>query len=431
MNTLEILNVLTDYNFWKQELATGIRRERPLAEIKAALRGGEIIVITGIRRCGKSTVLLQFCRELLNQGVRKENILIINFEDPRYGKMDLPQLNALYETYLTELNPVGKQYIVLDEVQVVEGWERFARYLQEIKKASVFVTGSSSKLLSSEYSTVLAGRHRDIAMTPLSFREFLTFKDIHVTTNLDLTTQRHALRRACSDYLRWGGFPKVILIAPEKERRELLEMYFRDIIVKDAVTRYHIKDIPAFEELAKYYLTNISSLHSFNRVRKFLKLNLDTVERYSHYLFSVYLLAFVPKFSYSQKEQIVNPRKVYCLDVGLRNTTAFVFSEDWGKLAENIVFNELARKNKEVYYWKGIGEVDFIAKQGSRIQSVVQVCWQITDPQTKQREIKALLEGMKRLKQKKGLIITEDFTSEEHVGGVHISYIPLWRWLLQ
>ena len=431
MNQLEIINILNDWNFWNKALETGIPREQLLQEINAAVTAEEIVIVTGIRRSGKSTLLRQFCKGLIDSGVEKENILIMNLEDPRITKMDLEQLNSIYETYLTEINPPGKQYIVLDEVQTIEGWEKFARYLRESKNANVLVTGSSSKLLSSEYSTALAGRHLDITVKPLSFREFLTFKGIKIKTKIDLAENRHGIQRAFSEYLHWGGFPKVVLISTEKERTELLEMYFRDIIIKDAVMRYNLKDISAFEELAKYYLTNISSLQSFNRVRKFLALNLDTVERYSYYLSYVYLLTFIPKFSYSKKEQIVNPKKVYCADLGLRNSTAFLFSEDGGRLAENLVFNELARKKREIYYWKGLQEIDFVVKKGLKIETAIQVCWQITNPQTRTREINGLMEGMKKLKLNKGLIITENFSGEEQVNGFFISYIPLWQWLLQ
>jgi len=433
MEKSEILNVLNDWNFWRKEIDVGIRRESIVQRIEELSKAKEIIVITGIRRCGKSTSLLQFCKDLINSGIRKEDILIVNFEDPRLNNLNLDLLNKIYEIYLTELNPSEKHYVILDEIQLIEGWERFARFLHESKKINVFVTGSSSKLLSSEYSTVLAGRHLDMEIKPLSFREYLFFKKIEIKNNLDISQKRHKIKRAFADYLKEGGFPKVTLANNEKEKRDLLEVYFRDIIIKDIVQRYNIKEVNKLNELAKYYLTNVSSLQSFNNIKNVLKLNLDTIERFSYYLSSVFLLNFVKKFSYSEKEQILNPRKVYCADNGLRVSVAFVFSEDYGKLAENLVFNELNKKDSEIYYWKSQKqeEVDFIIKKKQKIIQAIQVCWNIDKPEAKEREVKALVKVCKELKLNEGLILTEDSSLSETIDGIKISFQPIWKWILE
>ncbi len=430
MEKSEILDILNDWNFWKKDIYTGIKREDLLRRLAELSRAKEIVVVKGIRRSGKSTLLLQFCKELINSGVRKEDILIVNFEDPRFKELNLDLLNKIYELYLTEISPSEKHYVLLDEVQVINSWEKFARYLHENRRINVFVTGSSSKLLSSEYATVLAGRHLDIIVKPLSFREYLTFIGLDVKGNADISAKRHSIKRAFSSYLKWGGFPKVVLAQAEKEKRDLLDVYFRDIIIKDIVVRYKIKNIEKLEELAKYYLTNISTLQSFNKIRNLLKLNLDTVERFSYYLSYVYLISFVPKFSYSKKQQILNPRKVYCSDNGMRNSIAFVFSKDLGRLAENIVFNELNKEHIEVYYWKEKHEVDFITKKRDKVLDAIQVCWDLSDSETKKRELSGLTEVCKQLKLKNGFIITEDFSGEEYVGRTKITYVPLWRWLL-
>ena len=301
-------------------------------------------------------------------------------------------------------------------------------FVIENKRINVYVTGSSSKLLSSEYSTVLSGRHLDIKVSPLSFIEYLNFKGIDIKSELDMVEKKHQIKRAFSEYLKWGGFPKIALLK-EKDRRELLETYFRDIVIKDIVIRHKIKEIEKLEDIAKYYITNISTLQSFNSIKNILKLNLDTVERFSEYLSSVYLIDFVRKFSYSKKEQILNPRKVYCSDTGLRNSVGFVFSEDIGRLMENIVFNELKRKGLEIYYWKKNREADFIVKKNGLI-GVIQVCSNIENPETKEREIKGLIEACTSLKLKEGLIITEDFSGQETYENIKISYVPIWKWLL-
>lgn len=431
MEKSEILNILTDWNFWRRDVESGITREEPLKKIKTLSETNEIIVIKGIRRSGKSTLLLQLCADLIRSGTRKEDILIVNFEDPRFKGLNLDLLNKIYEIYLTELDPKENHYVILDEVQSVNGWEKFARYLHENKKVHVFITGSSSKLLSSEYSTVLSGRHMDIEVYPLSFKEYLLFVGLETKTPVDISAKRHRIKKAFHDYLALGGFPKVTLVNEKDAKIELLSTYFRDIVIKDIVLRHKIKEIEKLEDLAKYYLTNISTLQSFNKIKNILKLNLDTVERFSGYLSDVYLLSFVRKFSYSKNEQILNPRKVYCSDTGLRNSVGFVFSEDFGRLAENIVFNELNRKGLEIYYWKSKYETDFISKRGKKIQEAIQVCWNIGNPETKERELRGLVEACKETNLKKGLIITEDLEKEEVVEGVKIKYIPLWKWLLE
>jgi len=433
MEKSEILNVLNDWNFWKKEIDVGIRREIIVKRIEEMSKAKEIVVITGIRRSGKSTSLLQFCKDMIDSGTNKEDILIINFEDPRLNNLNLDLLNKIYEIYLTELNPSKEHYVILDEVQLIDGWEKFARFLHENKKINVFVTGSSSKLLSSEYSTVLTGRHLDLEIRPLSFKEYLFFKKIEIKNELEISQKRHEIKRAFANYLKEGGFPKLTLEDNEENKADLLGVYFRDIIIKDIVQRYNIKDVNKLNDLTKYYLTNVSALQSFNNIKNVLKLNLDTVERFSSYLSSVFLLSFVKKFSYSEKEQILNPRKVYCADNGLRNSVAFVFLDDYGKLAENIVFNELNKKGSEIYYWKNQKqeEVDFIVKKKQKIVQAIQVCWDVGKPETKEREVRSLVKACEELKLKEGLILTEDTLSNETIEGINIHFQPIWKWLLE
>ncbi|MBI5159723.1 ATP-binding protein [Candidatus Micrarchaeota archaeon] len=425
MQDFEILQVLADTNFWKHELDAGMPRASQLSVLERLSKIGEITVVKGVRRSGKSTLLLHFLKRLISSGVRREDTLIVNLEDPRLKNLDLGLLNKIYEVYLTELNPRETHYVVLDEVQLVEGWEKFARFLHETKKARVFVTGSSSKLLSSEYSTALAGRHVDMEVHPLSFREFLEFNSVFITSGLDAVAGRRKIKRLVPQYFAWGGFPKVVLTKGEIEKRDLLATYFRDIVIKDIVSRYSVKEAGKLEELAKYYLANISTLQSFNKIHKLLGLSLDTVERFSHYFSNVCLLHFIKKFSYSEKEQIVNPRKVYCVDTGMRNAVAFTFSKDLGRIAENIVFNKLRRSQREVYYWLGKNEVDFAVKGADGTLNAINVTF---SDDVDERELKGLLEFKQKFKKTRKLtLITKETEKKEN--GVH--FIPLWKWLLE
>ncbi len=434
MKKSEIMDILADWNFWKTDIDAGIERPEMAERIKTLSEMNEAVVVSGVRRSGKSTLLLQFCKFLIKCGTRKEDILIVNFEDPRFRTLDMDLLNGIYEAYLTELDPQKEHYVVLDEIQAIDGWERFVRYLHENRKVHVFVTGSSSKLLASEYSTVLAGRHVDFEVYPLAFREFLRFRNgVFIKDKLDIISKRHEIKRRVSEYVRWGGFPKVSLLPKEADKKELLNTYFRDITIKDVVMRHKIKEVEKLEELAKYYLTNVSSLQSFNRIKDALNVSLDTVERFSRYLSEAYMIFFTSKFSFSKKEQLLNPKKVYCIDTGLRNAVGFVFSEDSGRLMENVVFLELKRRGSgEIFYWKGKGEVDFVVKEGTKVGQLIQACYDIDDENTKKREVSALLEAMKELGLKNGRIITWEQEGEERFEGKgKIAYIPLWKWLLE
>jgi hypothetical protein len=424
----EILRVLIDWNFWGDYRDESIERKTYINKLNSLIKTKENIIVKGVRRAGKSTLITKFIKELIK---RKEDSLIINFEDPRFKDLNLDLLNKIYEVYLEEVQPKEKHFVVLDEVQVIEKWEKFVRYLSEAKKVQVLVTGSSSKLLSEEYSTLLAGRHVDLEVFPLSFKEFLNFKNIFVKTRVDLIKQEFKIKNLLKEYLEFGGFPKVVLIEKE-EKKEVLRSYFNDILIKDVQKRYNVREIEKLENLAKYYLSNISTLQSFNKLKNFTKLSLDSVERFSKYFEIARLIFLIPKFSYSIKEQILNPKKVYSIDLGLRNLISFKFSEDKGKLMENLVFLELKRKQKEVYYWKDHQqrEVDFVLKDGTKVEQLIQVCYSLEDLETRKREIRGLIKASDELKCRNLLVITWDEEEEINERNKIIKVVPLWKWLL-
>jgi len=426
----EILRILVDWNYWGNYKDESIERKEYIKNIDHLLKTKEILVIKGARRAGKSTLILQFIKKLMENGMDEKNILVVNFEDPRFKNLNLELLDKIYNTYLEELQPDTGHYVVLDEVQEIDGWEKFARYLHEAKKANVFITGSSSKLLSEEYSTLLAGRHVDLEIFPLSFGEFLEFKKISLEKRVEIIKLRHKIKNLLREYMEFGSFPKVVLVKEGKE--ELLNNYFRDILIKDVQRRYNVREAYKLEELAKYYLTNVSTLQSFNKVKNAMNLSQDTIGRFSKYFSTARLIFFVPKFSFSLKEQILNPKKVYCIDPGLRNMVSFKFREDLGRMAENIVFLNLLFRNKEMYYWKDYSgkEVDFVIKEKLKIKQVMQVCWNLDNGDTKKREVRGLLKAMDEFKLNEGIIITEDYEKEEHIKNKKIIYVPLWKFLL-
>lgn len=431
----EILEILSDWNFWAKKIDTGIERENYVKKIVELItKTNQIVCIVGVRRSGKSTLIKQIAKELAKNLENAADTLIVNFEDERFLEKNLKLLTDIYNTYVERLKPERKPFVFLDEIQNIPEWEKFVRGVHERKEANITVSGSSSKLLSAELATLLTGRYITFFVYPLSFLEFLKFKDMSVSNEVEILAKRMEIKRLFLEYLEFGGFPEVVLSA---ERKRILISYFETIITRDIIERFRIREREKIKTLAKYYLTNISSPITFNKISKFLRLPLTTVERFSHYLETANLIFFTKKFSYSLKEQEKAARKVYSVDTGLSNAIGFRFAEKIGKIMENVVAIELKREQTfdpalEIYYWKDYRqrEVDFVVKEGLKVVQLIQVCFNLDNMETKERETKALLKAMDEFKLNNGLIITEDFEGEEKIKGKKIIYKPLWKWLL-
>lgn len=426
----QIIEILIESNFWRQDQNVGIERTNYLNRLSDLAREGMAVTIVGPRRSGKSTIMYQLIKRLIDGGVPRENTLHVNFEDPRfYGELNPQFMSKLFDAYMMILRPKGKVYIFLDEVQNVAGWERFVRFLVDQQRHAIYITGSSSSLLSKELGTLLTGRHLDLTIYPLSFSEFLFFKGIKLDNQLDLLSQKTKIRRLVGEYMRWGGFPAAVL---GKNKQEILLNYMGDILSRDIVERYNIKKVNNLKTLSKYYMTNCASLISFNSIKGFINMPVDTVERYSEYLNNAFLFFYLKRFSYSLKEQEKNLRKVFCIDSGLRNAVSMGFSEDRGKVLENIVFLNFLQKGNEVYYWKDKQgyEVDFIVVEGGKVTGVYQVSYSVREARTKTRETNALIRALICFDLKEGTIITENQEMEETLKGFRIRYMPVWKFLL-
>ena len=368
------------------------------------------------------------------KGVNKNNILIINFEDPRFTGLDTKLLQQALDVYLETYKPEGEIYVFLDEVQEIPRWEKWVRTMQELGKANIIVSGSNSKLLSSELATVLTGRHLDMTVMPLSFAEFLKFKNLEITNELECIRNEIVLKSFLKEFLEFGSFPLVVL---GQDKESILLSYFDDVVNKDLIKRYKIRKTEEIKSLVKFYLSNVSSPVTFTSVGKFLNISTVSAERFSAYLETSYVVFFLKRFSFKVKQQEKSPRKVYAVDTGLANVVGFRFSDNFGKLAENMVFLELKRRSNfdpsmEIYYWKSLAqeEVDFVVKRNTNVTELIQVCWDIQDINTKKRETKVLLKAMYEFKLDSGLIITEDFEGEDNFGGKKIRYVILKKWLL-
>lgn len=377
----------------------------------------KISVISGIRRSGKSTLLKQISKDY-------KNYAYLNFEDERMLDFTYRDFNSLLEIFL-EL--YGDQDIYLfDEIQNIFGWEKFVRRLFEDGK-KIFITGSNAKLLSSELATSLSGRHLKMELFPFSFREYLKHKRVgskkHYTVKEKGKINEYLMR-----YTKYGGFPEIVVGGNTEELRQL----YQDVLIKDLLVRFKIRETKAFRDVALFLLSNISSPVSFNNLKKLLGIkSVTSVKNYVDFFEEAYLFYSLFKFDYSVKKQIINDRKIYCVDTGIANAVAFRFSENIGRSMENIVFIELRRKGKDVYYHKDKKECDFVIRHAMKITEAIQVAQTIFDPKTKERELAGLLEVMDKFKLKTGLIITQDQEADIKIGKRVIRIIPLWKWLLE
>lgn len=436
MEKEQIIEILLLWNFWGKDINAGIPRGTYLERIKRYLRTDEIIALTGIRRGGKSTILLQVLADLIKNKIPKENTLYINFEDPKfYNILNVDLLDKIWAAYMDYIKPRGTVYLVLDEIQKIEGWEHWVRARYDRKDdIKIFVTGSNAELLSSEFSSVLTGRHLQVAVTPLDFREYLQFNGLEIGAGKLWPVQHKSeLQSAVMDFLRSGGFPKVVLTEDELLRKELLSQYFNDILTKDIAERFKVKETGKLKNLALFYSTNFTRKYSYHKIKKVAEfsLSIDSIQRFSHYLRSSFLVDFLPRFSYSLKNQMQTDRKVYFADNGMHNAIAFKFSTDKGKLLENAVYQQLKKQGNDIYYFQGKNEVDFICKDGLKINKIINVCYSLEDKETRLREASALEEGMKYFKLKESYLIVAEGNEEEIlVNGCKIHVIPFYRWAL-
>jgi predicted AAA+ superfamily ATPase len=396
----------------------------------------EILIITGVRRSGKSSLMKLLCDDILKSGdVLESNILYLNFEDERFVPFTLQDFEPLYEAFIELENPQGRIYLFLDEIQNISGWEKWLNRLYEFENVKIFVTGSNASLLSSEISTALTGRNRQIVIWPFSLREFLAMKGVSINAkSLYKRQKKVAIKRAFREYLELGGFPEVLKIGDAT----LLEQYCKDIIYRDVIARHGIKNIKEIKELTLFLASNPGTIQSYKNMQKIIGVrSQNTVKNYLEALNDVYLFFSMDLFDYSLKRQIYNPSKIYCVDFALSNSISFKFSRNLGHIYENIVFLELLRRNKELYYWKSKKgkEIDFVVKEGLNITEAIQVCFSVEDERTRQRELQALKEVKDELKAARLTLITNDEESTVPVEFPHgqgeINIIPLWKWLLQ
>lgn len=380
------------------------------------LKSKKISVISGIRRSGKSTLLKQISE--LYAG----DYYYFNFEDERLLDFTHNDFNDLLEILLSLYGE--KKVLFFDEIQNIYGWEKFIRRLFE-SGYKIFVTGSNAKLLSSELATSLSGRHLKLELYPFSFKEVLDFYEFTIK-KIYTTKEKARLAKYFDEYVKYGGFPEIVASKNENELKQL----YQDILIKDLIVRFKIRESKAFRELALFLLSNSGSAISFNNLKKILNFrSVTTVKNYVEFLESAYLNFLASKFDYSLKKQIINDKKVYSIDTGIINTVSFAFSANSGRLLENAVFMELKRRGEEVYYHKGKKECDFLIKTGRKISMALQITENL-NPENRDREINGLVEAAETFNIEKLFILTLDQEESVKIGDRKISIMPIWKWLL-
>lgn len=391
----------------------------------------KIITLIGVRRCGKSSILYHMINELC-KSVDKTKILFLNFEDERL-ELNSDELDLILQSYM-ELYPeqnLSECYLFFDEIQNVANWEKFIRRVYDTVTKNIFITGSNSKLLSSEIATSLRGRTLSFEVFPLSFKEYLSFKDIEV----DLYSSRSLahIKNAQEAFLKNGSFPETLFL-DEIYATKTLQEYFNVLLYKDLAQRYNITNTVALKFFLKRVIATATKQISINKIYNELKssgikIGKNTLYDFLDYVQNIYLALTLQKYDTSLVNKELGEKKIYSIDIGLNNAMEFKFSDNIGKALENAVFLELKRNNNEIYYYKSAkSECDFVISTKGKITHALQVTYDMSDVDTKEREIKGLLEACQNFDLRVATIVTYDSEDEFEVEGVKINLIPFYKW---
>ncbi len=396
----------------------GIEREA-LRIVGEKMKLPHIVVITGLRRTGKSTLLRQIIKKFYDD----KDFYYINFEDERLFNYPVNEFNKIYEV-LVKLYGEKKTFFI-DEIQNIDKFELFVRRFYDAG-FKFFITGSNANLLSKEFGTKLTGRHVDILLKPFSFREFLQLKKLDITEkSIYLTEKRAIIRNYFEEYLIDGAMPEY----SKFKDIEILEKTYNDILLKDIISRYNVEDVNALKELYQFLITNFACRFSYNSLMKSVKISsVNTIKKYISYLEETYFAKLMAKFDYSLKKSLANEKKIYLADNGFLKVLSKKINKDYGFLLENIIYNNISL-NEEVYYDSNGYECDFIIVKNKEVVKVLQVAYELND-NNREREIKGLIKAMEKFKLKQGLIITNNQEEEIIQGNKKIIVKPAWKWLL-
>lgn len=406
--------------------------------LQLPLNKQRIVTVTGVRRCGKSSLLHLTINRLLASGVDKEQILYIGFDDERLANMDVSDFDEILQAYrlMYPDRPLSSVYMFFDEIQIVKGWELFVLRVYKSYCKNVYVTGSTAQMLSGEMSSALRGWPDEYTEYPLSFKEFIAFKGVKANR---YTEEGAALMaNMFKSYLLTGGFPQAVLANVETERVKLLQAYFNTMLFRDMIEHYNISASPS---VVRYFLkrvfNNITKPSSVNNIyndlkSQGLKLSKGSLYQWLDYACNIFLLHKVPKYSKSIIKQSTSLSKYYVVDFALAKSVLLPQSEEKGKALENAVYMHLARhlnENEQIYYFNEGAECDFVIANDEGVKELIQVCWELDEFNTP-RECGGLCAASAATGCKKASIVTCNQAQSIHYGDLQINVVAAWDFML-
>ncbi len=391
-----------------------------------------IITLIGARRSGKTYLLYQIIQELIKTGCKKEQILFINFEDERLS-LNQQNLDDILQAY-QELYPETETknlYLLFDEIQNVPGWEKFIRRIYDSKTRHIYITGSNSKLLSTEIATELRGRTLTFTLYPLSFNEYLKFNKVE--PKLYPQQNKNRIASYASKYMFEGSFPETVYFDPQYRIR-LLQQYFNVMIFRDIIERYKVSQPETLKFFIKKIFANVTKPFSINKTYHDLQsMGYNISNKYLYEYFSycnnIFLTQSINKFNYSEIKQEKSDKKTYIIDNGLLSAIEFSVSDNKGKLFENMVVMEFFKAEKQIYYFKDYYECDLVVKENESYKPI-QISFELDDPETKERELKGIYEACKYLNTNKATIITFDNSEVLAFKNIEVQVIPFYEYFL-
>ncbi len=417
MDKLKLKSILLDqkesFNSRKEKL---IGRE---ISLDGCIKTSQVVIISGIRRCGKSSLLYLIKEKML---LEEKDYLYFNFDDERISATE-NILDLLFNLHIEIYG--NKPIIFFDEIQNINGWEKFINRIYE-QGIKIFVTGSNANLLSSEISTSLTGRNKVIVLYPFSFKEYLSLKKLEFDLESLTSAKSAIIMKSFNSYFEKGGFPLVDI----EEDIELIDTYFKDILYRDIIARYNLTQVEEIKQIGIYFASNVGKLFSYSSLQKITGVkSLSSIKNYLEYYAQSYLFFYLKKYDFSVNKQIMNSKKVYAVDQGIASRIGFNFSENKGRILENIVFLELLRRGKEVYYYYDKRECDFLIKKAAKIVEAIQVCFLI-DKGNEEREYSGLSDAVSSYGLINGIILTYDQEYTIKLKDIDVRVMPVWKWLL-
>lgn len=400
-------------------------------ELKIPLKSNKIITLSGVRRSGKTYHLFNLIKKLKEKGIPRERIVYLNFEDERLN-LQTHDLDLILQAY-RELFPeqdLSKSYFFFDEIQEAPGWEKFVNRIYQTISKNIYITGSNSSLLSKEIATSLRGRTVTFEVYPLSFTEFVNIKK----PNLNIATSKGKAKIASlfGQFLRRGGFPE--LLSEKKNIQEkTLQEYFNVMVLRDLIERFNITQTEILKYFCKRVVGNSAnefSVHKiFNEIKsQGYKTSKDTIYTYQGYVEAIYLSKFVPRYSPSVIKQAFSQKKTYVIDQAMGSAIDFKFSQDKGRILETTVALEFIKKGVQIAYTNNGTECDFLTLNKGEVENALQVCYNLSDKDTKDREIKGLIQTCKKFSLKKGTIISMEEEEKISLDGINVNITPAWKY---